>query len=54
MGFFPQITWHELFFNRWPKTNLEVATMYIYTNSKLLREQPNANPIICYEKNMLF
>jgi hypothetical protein len=33
---------------------MEVATMYIYTNSKLLQEQPSANPMICYEKNMLF
>ncbi len=27
--------------------------MYIYTNSKLLREQLGANPTTWYEKNML-
>jgi hypothetical protein len=28
--------------------------VYIYTNSKLLQKQVNANPIAWYEKNMLF
>ncbi len=27
--------------------------MYIYIINKLLREQPNANPMAWYEKNML-
>ncbi len=27
--------------------------VYIYTNNKLLWEQPNTNPMAWYEKNML-
>lgn len=28
--------------------------MYIYNNNKLRQEQPSANPITLYEKNMFF
>ncbi len=37
----------------WLTSNQAEDLVYIYTNSKLLREQPSANPMAWYEKNML-
>ncbi len=38
----------------WLTSNRAKDLVYIYINSKLLREQPDANLTTWYEKNMLF
>ncbi len=37
----------------WLTSNRAEYLVYIYTNNKLLRKQPSANPMAWYENNML-